>query len=68
MWIPPGFAHGFVVTSETADFAYKCTRAYAPKDERVIRWNDPELAIEWPVTRDGAAAWFKDSELPDFTS
>ena len=49
MWIPPGFAHGFCVTSEVADFHYKCTAPYAPKFERSIRWDDPTLAIEWPI-------------------
>lgn len=47
-WVPPGFAHGFVVLSEVADFEYKCTDYYDPTDEGAIRWNDPELAIEWP--------------------
>ncbi|WP_066705810.1 dTDP-4-dehydrorhamnose 3,5-epimerase [Curvibacter delicatus] len=49
MWIPPGFAHGFLVTSESADFLYKTTDYYAPEHERCIIWNDAELAIEWPV-------------------
>jgi dTDP-4-dehydrorhamnose 3,5-epimerase len=48
-YIPPGFAHGFLVTSESALFAYKCTAAYQPRDEGTIRWNDPELAIDWPI-------------------
>ena len=48
LWIPPGFAHGFVVTSETAVFHYKCTAPYAPDAERSLRWNDPQVAIEWP--------------------
>jgi dTDP-4-dehydrorhamnose 3,5-epimerase len=47
MWIPPGFAHGFVVLSEFADFLYKTTDYYAPEHERCIKWDDPELAIEW---------------------
>jgi dTDP-4-dehydrorhamnose 3,5-epimerase len=49
MWIPPGFAHGFMVISEAADFFYKCTDYYAPADQRTIQWNDPTLAIEWPT-------------------
>lgn len=49
-WVPAGFAHGFCVTSETALFAYKCTELYAPQHERSIRWDDPSLAIDWPVT------------------
>ena len=48
-WVPAGFAHGFCVTSETALFAYKCTELYAPPHERAIRWDDPTLAIDWPV-------------------
>lgn len=47
LWIPPGFAHGFLVTSDTADFQYKCAGYYAPEYERSILWNDPDLAIEW---------------------
>ncbi|MDO9041279.1 MAG: dTDP-4-dehydrorhamnose 3,5-epimerase [Desulfocapsaceae bacterium] len=49
-WVPPGFAHGFCVTSESALFTYKCTELYAPAHERSILWNDPNLAIDWPVT------------------
>jgi dTDP-4-dehydrorhamnose 3,5-epimerase len=61
VYIPEGFAHGFVVLSEFALFSYKCTEYYHPDAERTVRWNDPELAIEWPVRepilspRDGAA-------------
>jgi len=47
-WVPPGFAHGFMVMSESADFLYKTTEYYAPQHERCIRWDDPELGIEWP--------------------
>jgi dTDP-4-dehydrorhamnose 3,5-epimerase len=49
MWIPEGFAHGFVVTSESAEFLYKTTDFWAPEHERCIAWNDPELAIQWPI-------------------
>jgi len=48
LWVPPGFAHGFVVLSETADFLYKTTDYYAAASERCIIWNDPEIGIEWP--------------------
>jgi dTDP-4-dehydrorhamnose 3,5-epimerase len=71
MWVPPNFAHGFVVLSEQADFVYKCTASYAPADERGILWNDPDLAIAWPITgeptlskKDAAAATLKTAELP----
>jgi dTDP-4-dehydrorhamnose 3,5-epimerase len=49
LWVPPGFAHGFVVMSETALFVYKCTALYSPADEVSIRWDDPTLAVQWPV-------------------
>jgi dTDP-4-dehydrorhamnose 3,5-epimerase len=49
LWVPPGFAHGFVVLSETADFEYKCTDYYDPSDEGSILWNDPDLNIPWPT-------------------
>ncbi|WP_323735609.1 dTDP-4-dehydrorhamnose 3,5-epimerase [Methanosphaera sp. ISO3-F5] len=48
-YIPPGFAHGFVVLSDTAEFTYKCTDFYHPEDEGGIRWDDPEIGIEWPI-------------------
>lgn len=73
LWIPPGFAHGFCVLSEMADFFYKCTDFYSPDDERTVRWNDPALAIRWPVqsplisARDGTAATLAEmSVLPVF--
>ena len=50
LWVPPGFAHGFVVTSESALFAYKCTAFYDKASERSVRWNDPDIGIRWPVT------------------
>lgn len=49
LWVPPGFAHGFYVMSEQADFLYKCTDIYAPKYERCIKWDDDEIGIEWPL-------------------
>jgi dTDP-4-dehydrorhamnose 3,5-epimerase len=50
MWIPEGFAHGFLVTSEVAEIIYKATSYYAPEHERTLRWNDPALGIAWPLT------------------
>jgi len=49
LWVPPGFAHGFVVLSETADFLYKTTDYWFPEHERTLLWNDPALGIEWPL-------------------
>lgn len=66
LFVPPGFAHGFVVTSEQALFHYKCTDFYAPKSELGFRWDDPDVGIKWPVEnpilsqRDSAAAFLKD--------
>jgi dTDP-4-dehydrorhamnose 3,5-epimerase len=54
LWVPPGFAHGFLVLSPSADFVYKCTDYYAPEAERCIRWDDPQLDIRWPLAA-GAA-------------
>ncbi len=50
LWVPPGFAHGFVVLSESADFLYKTTDYWHPEHERTLLWNDPALGIEWPLT------------------
>ena len=50
MWIPEGFAHGFVVLSESAEFLYKTTDYYAPAHERSLLWNDPQIGIDWPFT------------------
>ena len=49
LWVPPGLAHGFLVLTESADFLYKCNGLYSPADEKAVRWNDPTLAIDWPL-------------------
>jgi dTDP-4-dehydrorhamnose 3,5-epimerase len=51
LWIPPGFAHGFVVLSPSAELLYKTTDYWAPEYERTIAWNDPSIGIEWPIDR-----------------
>ena len=55
-WVPRGFAHGFVVLSETADFFYKCDALYSPSDEMVVRWDDPALGIDWGVAAPSLSA------------
>ncbi len=50
LWVPPGFAHGFIVLSESADYSYKCTDYYAPEFERCLLWNDPVLGIDWQLS------------------
>jgi dTDP-4-dehydrorhamnose 3,5-epimerase len=62
LWIPPGYAHGFLVLSEVADFEYKCTDYYNPDDEIGVVWNDPDLGIPWPVSEPTVSA--KDRGLP----
>ena len=71
LYVPPGCAHGFLVVSEIADFHYKVTKPYAPEAERALLWNDPQLAIDWPLAagrkpllaaRDAAACLFQDCE------
>ena len=71
LWVPPGFAHGFLVLSESADFIYRCTDFWAPPHERAIQWNDPDLGIDWPLpkgvapvlsAKDAVALRFKDAE------
>lgn len=70
-WVPPGFAHGFLVLSDIADFVYRCTDYYAPGDEYSIHWDDPELAIDWPSDalppnlseKDQKAPLLKDAKL-----
>jgi dTDP-4-dehydrorhamnose 3,5-epimerase len=70
LWVPPGFAHGFLVLSTSADFLYKTTDFYAPQHERAVRWDDPDIGIAWPLTgapilngKDGSAGGFADAEL-----
>ena len=72
LWVPPGFAHGFLVTSDTADFQYKCTDFYAPDHERSIYWADNQLAIDWPISpeveplisdKDGAGCPLSDADV-----
>ncbi len=69
LWVPGGFAHGFVVTSDVADFFYKCTDVYRPEAERAVAWNDPALAIRWPVEapllspKDAAAPCLADAPM-----
>ncbi|GAB1715479.1 MAG: dTDP-4-dehydrorhamnose 3,5-epimerase [Nitrobacter sp.] len=62
LWVPRGFAHGFVVLSETADFFYKCDDLYSPKDELSIRWNDPAIGIDWGMDTPSLSA--KDADAP----
>jgi len=62
LWVPPGYAHGFCVLSETADFKYKCTDYYDPSDEGGVIWNDPDVAIEWPIADPSLSN--KDALLP----
>lgn len=71
LWIPPGFAHGFLVLSETAEFVYKATDFYAPDYERSIRWDDPVIGIDWPLhgaepilsAKDANGRTLKDAEV-----
>lgn len=72
LWVPPGFGHGFVVLSESAEFLYKTTDYYAPAHERCIAWNDPDLAIDWQLPagltpalsgKDAAGAAFRSAEV-----
>jgi len=72
LWVPPGFGHGFLVTSEKADFQYKCTSHYDPEHDRAVRWDDPTIGIDWPVAggsvpilspKDAAAPLLADAEV-----
>jgi len=71
LWVPAGFAHGFLVLSESADFVYKCTDYYDPTSERCLAWNDPQVGINWPIAagmevllskKDAAGASFHEAE------
>jgi len=70
VYIPPNFAHGFCVLSDRAELLYKCTDFYGPEYERTIRWDDPELAIDWPIKdpilseKDATSPFLKHAELP----
>lgn len=72
MWVPPGFAHGFLTLQDGTDFLYKCTQFYDPADEGSIRWDDSTIGIEWPLngseptlsTKDSAALSLKATQLP----
>jgi dTDP-4-dehydrorhamnose 3,5-epimerase len=73
LWVPEGFAHGFLVLSESAEFVYKTTDYYAPQYERSIIWNDPGLGIEWPIkcspvvsSKDGQGALLDNAEVYDW--
>ena len=72
LWVPPGFAHGYLALSDEIDFLYKCTDFYAPQHERAIRWDDPQLAVQWPLlpnvapvvsAKDAAAPLLREVEL-----
>jgi len=71
LWVPPGFAHGFLVVSDQAEVLYKCTEFYSPVGERTLLWNDPDLAIDWPLPagqppkvspKDAVGALLRDAE------
>jgi dTDP-4-dehydrorhamnose 3,5-epimerase len=71
LWVPPGFAHGYLALSEEIDFLYKCTDYYAPQHERAIRWDDPHVGVQWPLpagvapilsSKDAVAPLFREAE------
>ena len=72
LWVPPGFAHGFYVLSESADLTYKCTNYYHPEDECCLRWDDSDIAIQWPLLDENPLLSAKDlaarplKETPEF--
>ncbi len=72
LWVPAGFAHGYLTLSESADFIYRCTSYYSPPDERSIRWNDPQIGVKWPLppgvdpvlsSKDAVAGSFRDAQV-----
>ena len=69
LWVAPGLAHGFCVLSDIADFSYKCTELYHPEDEGSVRWDDPDVAIDWPIKtpvlsdKDRVAPLFRDAAI-----
>jgi dTDP-4-dehydrorhamnose 3,5-epimerase len=63
LWVPPGYVHGFCVTSEVADVEYACTEVYVPDDQVAVRWNDPELGIRWPCETPILSARDRDAPL-----
>ena len=68
MWIPPGFAHGFLVLSDSADFLYKTTDYYAPQAEGSLRWDDPTIGVQWPGFGGAVQLSAKDADAPAFAS
>jgi len=64
LWLPPGLAHGFLVTSDSADFLYKTTHYYAPEAERCVRWDDPAIGIDWPALERAPLLSAKDAVAP----
>ena len=66
LWVPPGFAHGFYVLSDTAEITYKCTEYYAAEYERSLLWNDPDIGIDWPLLDKDVIISHKDSQASQF--
>jgi dTDP-4-dehydrorhamnose 3,5-epimerase len=68
LWVPEGFAHGYYVTSERAEVIYKCTDVYVPEEERTLRWDDPDVGIEWPLGAEPPVVSAKDAKGLTFTA